>query len=59
MPAKKYADSGRLSQRWPDALLDAIVKAAESRGWTATQWLQEAAKGEIKRQWRREADESR
>lgn len=54
MPAQKYAEAARLSQRWPSDLLEAVDAAARERGWTATQWLQEAARGEIKRQARRQ-----
>lgn len=53
MPARKYDTSARLSQRWPRALLDAVEASATARGWTATQWLQEAAKNALKSEKRK------
>lgn len=53
MPAKKYEEPVRLSQRWPETLLRAVEAAAADRGWNATQWLQEAARNELKRQARK------
>jgi hypothetical protein len=53
MPAAKYTEPVRLSQRWPADLLRAVEAAAAERGWNATQWLQEAAKAELRRQKRR------
>lgn len=55
MPAQIYDEPVRLSQRWPKALLDAVEAAAAQRGWNATQWLQEAAREQIRRQARRPA----
>lgn len=55
MPAKKYADHARLSQRWPRDLLEDVRAAAESKGWDTTQWLQEVARDALRRQKRREA----
>jgi len=49
MPTK-YIDRARLSQFWPRALLDQITASANAIGWNATQWLQEAARDQIKRQ---------
>ena len=53
MPASKYSDAVRLSQRWPRALLAAVEAAADERGWNATQWLQDAAKSALNREKRK------
>lgn len=58
MPTQKYDEPVRLSQRWPRALLEAVQSAAALRGWDATQWLQEAAKAEIRREKAKAARES-
>ena len=51
MPAKKYDEPVRLSQRWPKWLLEAVATAAEEKGQNSTQWLQEVAKASLTRQW--------
>jgi hypothetical protein len=56
MPAQKYDEPVRLpGQWWPDALLQTAREAAKRRGWNLTQWMQEAARNEIRRQHAREA----
>lgn len=59
MPATQYDSPVRLpGQWWPQELVAASKAAAKARGWNYTQWLQEAAREQLRREARKAARET-